>query len=130
MVRRVGFGDGDEPSKQAKHTQDETPPANTGAPKGATRLIVGAFLVVWLAAWSAAIAFAADKIMSQGLGAAETFLFVWVGVATIFWLLAANLLWRVLTGRPLSTRKRRNWGQTPPERGGLRRGDWDHGAHD
>ena len=130
MVRRVGFGDEDRPPRRNQRRRDAPPPARGAGPSGATRLLVGAFLLVWLAAWSTAIAFAVNEIMSQGLGAAETFLFIWVGVASIFWLLAANMLWRVLTGRPLSNRKRRNWGRAPKGHGGVRRGDWDHGAND
>ncbi len=130
MVRRVGFGDSDKQPKRNRQTENANSPAPPRGPGGATRWIVGAFLLVWLAAWSSAIAFSVNEIMTQGLGAAGMFLFVWVGVASIFWLLAANMLWRVLTGRPLSNRKRRNWGRAPKGHGGVRRGDWDHGAND
>ena len=130
MVRRVGFGDSEKPPRRTQQKSSAPEPAGKGGPKGATRLIVGVFLLVWLVAWSAGIAFAIDEIMSQGLGAAETFLFIWVGVATIFWLLAVSMLWRIMTGRPLSNRKRRNWGVATKDHRGLNRGDWDHGAHD
>ena len=127
MVRRVGFG-GSEKSRADERDQDKPPPPAAGGGKGATQLIVGAFLLVWLAAWSTAIAFSVSEIMAQGLGAADTFLFIWVGVASVFWVLAVNVLWRVLTGRPLSNgrRNRRNLSRN----GGVDRGDWDHGAHD
>ena len=128
MVRRVGFG-GSEKSQADECDQDKpSPPPAAGGGKGATRLIVGAFLLVWLAAWSTAIAFAVSEIMDQGLGAADTFLFIWVGVASVFWVLAVNVLWRVLTGQPLSNGRRNRRNQS--RNGGLDRSDWDHGAHD
>lgn len=125
MVRRVGFGDSDKPPTESRKSE---PPK--GGVKGLTRVIVGAFLIVWLAAWSAAIAFAVNEIMAEGLGGAETFLFIWVAVATLFWLLAVSLLWRILTGRPLSNRNRRNWGRARKDHSGFNRGAWDRGAHD
>ena len=123
MVRRVGFGDSDRPPKQEQRNSDQTPPARAGGPKKTTRLVVGAFMLAWLAGWSVAIAVAVDQIMAQGLGAVDAFLLIWIGVAAIFWLLAANVIWRVATGRPLSNRTRRNWGRAPRDHGGVNRGD-------
>ena len=130
MVRRVGFGDEDRsPREEPKDAPQSTPPSKGGG-KGGTRFVVGAFLSVWLLGWSAGIAAAINEIIEQGLGAADTFLFVWVAFASIFWVIAVVMLWRSLTGRPISNSRRRNWGRTPQERGGVRRGDWDHGAND
>jgi hypothetical protein len=130
MVRRVGFGDTEKPPKEKRIDKQEAPARQAGGGKRATRLIVGAFLLVWLTAWSAAIAFSIEEIFDQGLGAAEIGLFVWVAVASIFWLLAANMLWRVLTGQPLSNGKRNRTSHTRQRGHGLDRGDWDHGGND
>lgn len=93
-------------------------------------MIVGAFLLVWLTAWSAAIAFSVDEIIEQGLGGADIGLFIWVAVASVFWLLAVNMLWRVLAGRPLSIGKPNRSSDMRQRGHGLDRGDWDHGGHD
>lgn len=128
MVRRVGFGDTEKSPKDKHNEEQPSPPPRERGGKSTTRLIVGAFLLVWLAAWSTAIAFSVGEIMDQGLGAANIGLFIWVAVAFVFWGLAVNMLWRVLTGRPLSNGKKR---RSPTHQGhGLDRGDWDHGAND
>lgn len=130
MVRRVGFGDNDRPPRKNRKLVDATAPAPSSGAARSTRLFVGAFLVIWLTLWSAAIAFSVNQIMAQGFGAADMFLFIWVGVASVFWLLAVNMLWRILTGRSLSGGARSNWGRAPKSHGGANRGDWDHGADD
>lgn len=130
MVRRVGFGDAERPPKANRNDNQTTPAINAGGGKRTTRRIVGAFLLVWLTAWSAAIAFSAQEIMDQGLGAADIGLLIWAVVASVFWLLAANLLWRVLTGRPLSSGKSMRKSANRQHGRGLDRGDWDHGAND
>lgn len=130
MVRRVGFGGNDKPPK--KNSIDDRPASSapSGGGKLTTRLIAGAFLLAWLAAWSTAIAFSIHEIIDQGLGAADIGLFIWVAVASVFWVLAVNMLWRVLTGRPLSNGKAKR-SHDPRRHGhGRDRGDWDHGAND
>ncbi len=130
MARRVGFGDTEKPPKEHR-IDSQTKPANkTGGGKRKTRWIVGVFVLVWLIAWSAAIAFAIEEIVDQGLGASDFGLFIWVAVAMMFWLLAANLLWRALTGRPLSSGKSKRRSADRQHGHGLDRGDWDHGAND
>ncbi len=130
MVRRVGFGDSDRPPRQ-KHKDNQPPPApKAGGGKRTTRVIVGAFLLVWLAAWSTAIAFSVESIMDQGLGAADIGLFIWVAVASIFWLLAVTMLWKVMTGQPLSIGKTKRLSHKGQQGYGLDRGDWDHGEND
>lgn len=130
MVRRVGFGDADRPPKENRKDNQTAPARKAGGGKRTTRRIVGAFLLVWLTAWSAAIAVSVKKIMGQGLDAADIGLLIWAAVAAVFWLLAANLLWRVLTGRPLSSGKPRRSSASRHRGHGLDRGDWDHGAND
>lgn len=130
MVRRVGFGDAEKPPKANRNDKQSAPAKTASGGRRTTRLIVGAFLLVWLTAWSAAIAVSVNKIMAQGLGAADIGLLIWAAVATVFWLLAANLLWRVLTGRPLSNGKSKRSRADRHHGHGLDRGDWDHGAND
>ena len=129
MVRRVGFGDSEKSPKKERDVEQPKPPASAGGGKRSTRLIVAAFLIVWLTLWSVAIAFAVNAIMGQGSGSADIGLFVWVGVASLFWLLAANLLWRVLTGQPLA-RVKKGPSRAGQRRNGTNRGDWDHGEND
>ena len=125
MVRRVGFGgDGEPPRNKAQRENRDAPPPR-GGKKRFVRLLVGAFLCVWLIGWSLAIAAAVEEIMAEGLGAAETALFVWVAVAAVFWVIALVFLWRLMTGRPISNRQRRNWGGAKPSQGGLRNTDFD-----
>ncbi len=129
MVRRVGFGDSNKSPKKERIVELPNPSAHAGGGRRSSRFIVGAFLTVWLTLWSVAIVFAVNAIVVQGLGSADIGLFVWVSVASLFWLLAANLLWRVLTGRPLGRAKmKRSDGHQ--HRGGLNRDDWDHGEND
>ena len=130
MARRVGFGDSDRPPKKERQERKSEGRAAKGGVKGATRWIVGGFLAFWLTGWSAAIAFAVSEVIDQGPGGAETFLFVWVAIASVFWVLAVYMLWRVLTGRPISNGGRMNRGRAPGENGGLNRGDWDPGGDD
>lgn len=130
MVRRVGFGDADRPPKANSNDKQAAPARNAGGGKRTTRRIVGVFLMVWLTAWSDAIAVSVNKIMAQGLGAADIGLLIWVIVAAVFWLLAANLLWRVLTGRPLSNGKSKRSTANRHHGRGLDRGDWGLGAND
>lgn len=130
MVRRVGFGDSDRPPKENRNNKSPAPAPRKAGGKRTTRWIVGAFLLFWLAAWSTAIAASINEIMDQGLGAADIGLFIWVAVASVFWLLAVNLFWRVLTGRPLSSGKKRRSSSSHQQGHGLDRGDWDHGGDD
>jgi len=130
MVRRVGFGDAERPPKAKRIDNQSTPAKKTASGKRTTRWVVGGFLLVWLTAWSAAIAFAIEKIRDQGLSPAEFGLFIWIAVAMVFWLLAANLLWRALTGRPLSIGKSKRSSAGRKHGHGLDRGDWDHGGND
>lgn len=130
MVRRVGFGDDKEPPRQQCSDHRSVPPSKGGGGKSTTRLIVGVFLVVWLTAWSAAIAFSVNQNVDQGLGAADIGLFIWVGFASLFWLLAISMLWRVLTGRPLSGGSKKR----SPRKRSLRvsddHNDWGRGGND
>jgi hypothetical protein len=130
MVRRVGFGDNKEPPKQQRSDHRSVPPPKSGGGKSTTRLIVDVFLVFWLTAWSAAIAFSINQIVDQGLGAADIGLFIWVGFASLFWLLAINMLWRVLTGRPLSGGNKKLGPRRRSVRDGDDHNDWGRGGND
>ncbi len=130
MVRRVGFGDDKEPPKQQRSDHRSVPPPKSGGGKSTTRLIVGVFLVVWLTAWSAAIAFSINQIVDQGLGAADFGLFIWVGFASLFWLLAISMLWRVLTGRPLSGGNKKQSHRMRSVRDSDSHNDWGRGGND
>lgn len=81
-------------------------------PAGCGRLLIGVFLLVWLAGWSVGILLAGGQLMLSLEEGAYTpdvaFLAVWVGVASLAWAFVVRVLIRLAMGQDITPQKNRS----------------------
>lgn len=72
----------------------------SGLPTGIGRLVVGAFLTVWLIGWTAGIVFAFGALMSEWDSDAgvSVFLIIWLTFATAGWVFVVRILAKLIRG--------------------------------
>lgn len=85
---------------QARIDQDEQKPLS------GERVFAALFLFGWLIAWSAAIALVLMQFTTGQMGGASIFIYGWLIAAIAGWLMAVNTLYRLVTGKPVSLRRR------------------------
>ncbi len=80
--------------------------AQDNTPRGKRRVkwIIITFLSFWLAGWGYGIISAVDAYMNTS-GGASVFLMVWIGGASVGWLLAVLLLLALLFGKEVTKEK-------------------------
>lgn len=70
------------------------------------RVFTSLFLFGWLIAWSAAIGMVLMQFTTGQMGGASIFLYGWLIAAIAGWFMAVNTLYRLVTGKPVSLRRR------------------------
>ncbi|MEO1614073.1 MAG: hypothetical protein AAFU55_17200, partial [Pseudomonadota bacterium] len=118
LARRVGFGDETEDadasaSEPRRDGGDAAPSPKAavadGEAKPLKRLIGGAFLMVWLAAWAMGVLFALTLIPEmwrEGEAVGAGFLTLFVAIASAFWLIGLRTLMKIARGEPVRMRSR------------------------
>lgn len=120
MARRVGFGDqrdeSDEAARAARTYSDDgagspltPPPRNEEPAPPLSRLIAGAFLMLWLVLWAAGVLFAIGMIPElwrEGEVVGAGFLTLFVGIAGFGWWIGIRVFLKIIRGEPVRIRNR------------------------